>query len=197
MKNIQYNTTFIVLCIALLFSSCERDFDNNADFNSDEKTEAFGDNDLLFNKIFQFTSNGTYLWFDIRNEIANFSNPSLGLSYTLNEIDYYKIIDLRGRLYRYDNTSDELTILGYPLNIATGSDLPADIVFGFRRKQTEGCEAIADLTQRQKCERTFVLTIKRVEFKAIDFTITTESPTTYESRTVQLQHYTAEVFLTN
>jgi hypothetical protein len=177
--------------------SCERDFDNNANFNNTDQVEIFGNNDLLFNKIFQFTSNGTYLWFDIRNEIANFSAPTVGLNYLQNDIEYYKIIDLRGRLYRYDQESNELTVLSYPLNLASSTDLPSDIVFGFKRKQSEGCDAVNDPSQHQQCERTFVLTLKRVEIKDIHLTITTDEPTSYDSRTVQLQDYSADIFLTN
>lgn len=187
----------LLILIALLFSSCEREFDNNPDFTQDSKTEVFGDNQLLFTKIFQLSGSNAYLWFDIRNEIANFSKPTIGLNYTQDEIARYKQIDLRGRLYSYDGTSEELTVMDYPLDMATGTDIPADLVFGFSRKQKEGCEAISDPGQRRQCERTFVLKIKRIAFKTIDFTLEKGVKGTYNNRSLVIESGDQEALLTN
>ncbi len=188
----------IILYTSLLLLSCKREFDDNSDFNNDQATEVFGDNALLFNKIFQFSgAGGGYLWFDIRNEIANFSSPFLGHSYTIDEVDRYKRIDYRGRLYRYNAAQQELTIQSYPLDIATGHDLPADIVYSFARKQKDGCALIQDAAQRTTCERTFVLQLKHLYFKTINLTIPVDQKTNHGNRTIEIEGISQELILTN
>lgn len=187
-----------LFCTCLLFLSCKREFEDNSDFNNNEIPEVFGDNTLLFNKIFQFSgSSGAYLWFDIRNEIANFSSPFLGHPYKIDEVDRYKRVDYRGRLYSYNAADQELTIRDYPLDIATGEDLPADIVYSFARKQKEGCALIQDATQRNTCERTFVLRLKRLFFKTIDLTLTADQKANYGNRTIEIEGISQELILTN
>ncbi|MBD1431372.1 hypothetical protein H8B06_00920 [Sphingobacterium sp. DN00404] len=195
---------YIATLLMLLSSSCKREFEDNLNFTEDIAAEVYGDNQLLFSKIFQFATGSTYLWFDIRNEIANFSKPAMNLTYVLNpegdpseQLTMIKRIDLRGMLYSYDAEKEELTILDYPLDIATGTDIPADIVFSFFRKQKDGCELTTDPNQRRQCERTFVLQIDRIEFKEIDFVVPVETVVNYDLRTLRLQNLTLELFLTN
>jgi len=167
MTNMKTKPTIPLLLLGILaFASCKREFDGNPDFTEDSPMEVFADNRLLFSKIFRLSASDAYLWFDLRNEVASFSKPAIGIDYLWNGIARYKRLDLRGRLYRYAADAEELTILDYPLEReATGADIVANLVFGFARKQKEGCEAIADAGERSKCERTFVLKIKRIVFK--------------------------------
>ncbi len=185
------------LLATLSVISCQREFNHNEDFTADNPVEVYGDNTLLYSKIFRLSNGSSYLWFDIRNEIANFSSPFLGLSYNENDIDRYSRIDLRGRLYRYDRQPDELTILAYPLNIAGGQEIPVDLVFSFKRKQEEGCELIADPAQRDQCERTFMLSLKSILFPDPDVTLHVGTAAEYNGRTLLLYELTQEVYLTN
>lgn len=185
------------LFMMMLASACRREFGYDADFKLNEPAEVFGDNTLLFTKIFRFEGNGAYLWFDIRNEIANFSSPFLGHSFNNNGIDRYRRIDLRGRLYEYNESKGELTILGYPLDIVTGQDLPADIVYSFGRKQKEGCDLIADPTQRSRCERTFSLQLKRIAFKDIGFMLEVNEEENYNGRVLKMYEMTQDIILIN
>ncbi|MGO3654131.1 MAG: hypothetical protein ACTJFN_07190 [Sphingobacterium sp.] len=203
-NNILVHRIMAFLCIALLLISCEREFDSNPDFKLNEPAEVFADNNLLFNKIFQFSSGGTYLWFDIRNEVANFSKPFLNLTFVLNpeadpndQILTVKRIDLRGRLYVYDSANAELTVLDYPLDIATGQEIPADIIYDFGRKQKQGCDLLTDPAQRRTCERSFTLRLKRVIFKDIDFTLEAGVSGTYGNKTIKLSPMSYELILTN
>ncbi|MBX3255422.1 MAG: hypothetical protein KF862_14870 [Chitinophagaceae bacterium] len=192
---------FIIMCVGLpilmLTSSCKREFDHDADFQLNEPAKVFGDNTRLFTKIFQFDNGEAYLWFDIRNEIANFSKPFLGQPFNENGIERYKRIDLRGRLYEYNESKEELTILGYPLDIATGQDMPADIVYGFGRKQKEGCELIADPAQRSRCERTFSLRLKRMLFKDIGFTLQVNEEGNYNGKVLKMYDMNQDIILVN
>lgn len=185
------------LSILMLTSSCEREFDHNPDFTLNEPAEVFGDNTRLFTKIFQFDNGSAYLWFDIRNEIANFSSPFLGQSFNENGIERYRRIDLRGRLYEYNEREEELTILGYPLDIVTGQDLPADIAYSFGRKQKEGCELIADPAQRSRCERTFSLQLKRMVFKDIGFTLKVNEEGNYNGKVLKMYDMNQDIILVN
>ncbi|MEA4917390.1 hypothetical protein [Proteiniphilum sp.] len=195
------NKTVYILIFTLLVSlsgiSCQREFNNNEDFTADNPVEVFGDNTLLYSKIFRFLSSGAYLWFDIRNEIASFSSPFLGIPFNENGIERNRRVDLRGRLYRYNRESDELTILAYPLDIAGKEGIPVDIVFTFKRKQEEGCELIADPAQRNECERTFVLSLKSLLFKDPDLTLDVGVQAEYNGRSLLLSGLSQEIYLTN
>lgn len=195
------NKTVYILIFTLLVSlsgiSCQREFNNNEDFTADNPVEVFGDNTLLYSKIFRFSSSGAYLWFDIRNEIASFSSPFLGIPFNENGIERNRRVDLRGRLYRYNRESDELTILAYPLDIAGKEGIPVDIVFTFKRKQEEGCELIADPAQRNECERTFVLSLKSLLFKDPDLTLDVGVQAEYNGRSLLLSSLSQEIYLTN
>jgi len=185
------------LFVMMLTSACKREFGHDADFRLNEPAEIFGNNTLLFTKIFRFESNGAYLWFDIRNEIANFSSPFLGHSFNDNGIERYRRIDLRGRLYEYNESEEELIILGYPLDIVTGQDLPTDIVYSFGRKQKEGCDLIADPAQRSRCERTFSLRLKRMVFKDIGVALEVNEEKNYNGRVLKMYDMSQDIILMN
>ncbi|MGC4233541.1 MAG: hypothetical protein QM594_11230 [Niabella sp.] len=190
----KFNITGLILLILLV--SCKREFSSNEDFNTNVPVAVNEDNAQLFSKIFRFESNASYLWFDIRNEIANFSKPSIGLGYIRNDIARYKQIDLRGRLYSYNSETKELTILGYPLDVATGAESPANLVFGFARKQPD-CEVISDPAQRNTCERTFTLSLKNVEFTELNLNLTVGVQANYNGATLKLEELSQELYLTN
>lgn len=198
MKKLRSTTIYLsLLLMGMFITSCEREFDSDADFTLNAPVEVFGDNALLFTKIFQYDNGSAYLWFDIRNEIANFSKPFLGLGFMLDSLERYRRIDLRGMLYEYNENNGELAILRYPLDIVTGGDLPADIVYGFGRKQKEGCELIADAAQRSRCERTFTLTLKRIVFKDIGLTLEADVPAKYQGREIIIHTMQQGMLLAN
>ncbi len=195
MKKLGFN--FLLAIIIPLVTSCSRDFYNNDDFNNDEPVEVFKDNALLFTKIFQFSNNGNYLWFDIRNEIANFSQPFLGLDYVLNNIDRYKRIDFRGRLYEYSLENNELTILNYPMDIINAEETTADIVFTLQKKYTTDCNQLPEGESRNECEQTFELILKRVSFKNIDVELVVGTGVTFNGQHVTIKELQQQLYLTN
>lgn len=181
----------------MLFTSCKREFDHDPVFKSNDPVEVLGDNTLLFSKMFQIESNSAYLWFDIRNEIANYSSPFLGQGFVENGIERYKRIDLRGRIYEYKDDVKELTILDYPFDMVTGSDLPANIVYSFDRKQKSGCELISDEAQRRRCETTFTLQLKKIEFKEIGLVLEVDIESNYNGKTLKISEMKQDVMLIN
>ncbi len=188
---------FYTMLTGLSLLSCKREFDSNADFTNDAQVVVSGDNALLFSRIFRFPEGNAYLWFDIRNEIANFSSPFLGLEFEHNGIARYKRIDLRGRLYTYDREAGQLTILNYPLDIAPNQDFQADLVFYFGRKQPEGCELIADPAKRNECERTFTLSLKEVVFTSNKQVAAPGQTIDYNGTALKFTKLNQELYLTN
>lgn len=197
-KQKRLNLTLPIVLI-LSFFSCSREFNENEDYNYNDPVEVFGDNSLLFTKIFRHTDEGFYLWFDLRNEIANFSKPNLPFYYTQNESleEHYRKIDLRGRLYEYNLEAKELKILNYPLNIIDQEEHAADIVYGFERKQKDDCSLLIDPQNKKLCERTYVLKFKRAVFSNIDIELKVNVPVTHNEKTITIQEMEQEFYLTN
>ena len=74
------NFKSLVMLLTLLFalSRCiGRELDDNEIFHQAQPTEMDADNALLLLKIFVIDESNTYLWFDLHNEVANFSRPEL------------------------------------------------------------------------------------------------------------------------
>lgn len=70
------------LCVFMLtvFASCiNREFDSNDEFKHSKSIALNADNDRLLSRIFIINENKSYLWFDLNNEVANFSKPQFTL----------------------------------------------------------------------------------------------------------------------
>lgn len=198
MKNTIYCPFIIILFVILLFSSCGREFDNDPDYQYDQIEPTLGDNTLLFSKIFRNKSSGLYLWFDLRNEIANFSKPTTSVSFKMNSIERYAPADLRGRIYKYNKEAEEVTFLNIPLNLFGKGEQSADIICTLAPKQKDSCDDLIDESKREECKRTYVLVLKRIEISEIDATLTIGEPYTYQNSTVVLTTQTEqELYLTN
>lgn len=198
MKHPIYRPFIIILSVALLFGACSREFDDNEDYQYDRVEPVLGDNTLLYSKIFRNKSSGIYLWFDLRNEIANFSKPTVSLSFLQNSIDRYTQIDLRGRIYEYNKETEEVTFLNMPLNLFGKGEQSADLICTLARKQKDGCDDLTDEAKKEECKRTYILVIKRIEINEIDAILTLGVPYTYQGSTVVLTTQTEqELYLTN
>lgn len=187
----------ILLIILFWLASCSRVFNDDEDYNYNSPVEVLGDNSLLYTKIFRFNKNSSYLWFDIRNEIANFSSPSLNHHFNKDLSNHYLKVDLRGRLYEYNSKEKELKILNYPLDIGLGKDMEADIVYGFKKKNTADCKSIIDKNKKRICEYTYILSFKRIIFKDIDFVLEANIPNTHNGVVLTMQNMSEELQLTN
>lgn len=197
MKKTFINIVIISIAIFYSFLSCSRVFDDNEDYNYNNSIPVLGNNTLLYTKIFQLSESGSYIWFDIRNEIANFSRPYLNHHFNNNLANRYLKVDLRGRLYEYNSKEEELKILNYPLNIGLGKNMKADIVYGFKKKNIDDCNSIVDKNKKRICEYTYILSFKRIIFKDIDFILEANIPNTYKKTTLTMQNMSKELYLTN
>lgn len=196
MNKITINIVSMYIVIFCLLS-CSRVFNDNEDYNYNDAVLVLGNNTLLYTKIFQFNERGSYLWFDIRNEIANFSSPYLNHRFNKDLSNHYLKVDLRGRLYEYNSKEEELKILNYPLDIGLGKDMEADIVYGFKKKSTADCDSIVDKNKKRICEYTYILSFKRIIFKDIDFILEANIPNTYNGVVLTMQNMSEELYLTN
>ena len=198
MKHSIYRPFIIILSVALLFGACSREFDDNDDYQYNQIEPVLGDNVMLYSKIFRNKSTGTYLWFDLRNEIANFSKPIVSVSFLQNSIDRYTLTDLRGRIYEYNKDVEEVTFLNIPLNLFGKGEQSADLICTLARKQKDSCDDLTDESKKEECKRTYGLALKRIEISEIDATLTIGEPYTYQNSTVILTAQTEqELYLTN
>lgn len=196
MKYIIYRS--FILLISLLFVSCAREFDDDADYQNNQVDSILGDNSLLYSKIFRNQSTGTFLWFGLRNEISNFTKPILSVSAKRNDVNQSITIDLRGRLYQYNKEAEEITFLNVPLNLLGQGDMFSDIVCSLARKQKDGCNDLIDEAMREQCQRTYLLVLKYIDVKDINAVVRVGESYTYQTSTVTLPLQTGqELYLTN
>ena len=96
----------LFFCMLIALCSCiNREFDSNEEYTKSESIPLVGDNDRLLSRIFIINSNHSYLWFDINNEVANFSKPELTLPMNEGSVASFRRIPLRGLLYEYNAAS--------------------------------------------------------------------------------------------
>lgn len=186
MKRSIYHPAIIILSVAALFLSCDREFNDNEDYQYNRTEPVLGDNSLLYAKVFRNQSNGTYLWFDLRNEVANFSKPSITISFLRDDNDHYVSIDLRGRIYEYDKEAQVVKFLQIPLDLFGNGAVPVDLLCTLARKDEE-----ADI-------RSYILVLKQIEVKEINATLSIGEPYTHQNSTVVLTAQSEQqLYLTN
>lgn len=196
MKYIIYRSLIVLLL--LLSVSCNREFNNDSDYQHEQVDPIFGDNAVLYSKIFRNQSAGTYLWFGLRNEISNFTKPILSISTKKNDVNQSLIIDLRGRLYQYNKEAEEVTFLNIPLNLFGLEEQTSDVVCSLVRKQKDGCNDLPNEAMREECQRSYLLTIKRIKINDIDINLSVGESYIYQNVTVALPAQTGqELYLTN
>ena len=101
--------------VALLLASCiGREFDDNDLYRHAQATEMAADNGRLLSKIFILDECKAYVWFDVYNDVANFSKPELVLPLEENSVRSTRRIPLRGLLYEYRAETGELTFKRIP-----------------------------------------------------------------------------------
>ena len=92
------------LCVFMLtvFASCiNREFDSNDEFKHSKSIALNADNDRLLSRIFIINENKSYLWFDLNNEVANFSKPQFTLPIIEGGKNSFRNFPLRGLIYEY------------------------------------------------------------------------------------------------
>lgn len=198
MKNIIYHSVIAIVLTSLLCISCGREFNDNPDYEYNQLDSVFGDNSLLYSKVFKNQTAGTYLWFGLRNEIANFTKPKLSVSLKIDGTDNSYQIDLRGRLYEYNSNAEEITFRDIPLVLFNSEEQKADLVCSLTKRQIDGCDDLQDETLREQCKRTYILKLKRIVVKDISATLQIGEPYTYQNSTITLSVQVGQdLYLTN
>lgn len=127
--------------VALLLASCiGREFDDNDLYRHAQATEMAADNGRLLSKIFILDESKAYVWFDVNNEVANFSKPELVLPLEENSVRSTRRIPLRGLLYEYRAETGELTFKRIPARFVQMGSETLSITFFLH--QTEGTGAL-------------------------------------------------------
>lgn len=198
MKNIIYYSVIAITLTSLLCISCGREFNDNPDYEYNQVDSVFGDNSLLYSKVFRNQTAGTYLWFGLRNEIANFTKPKLSVSLKIDGTDNSYQIDLRGRLYEYNSNAEEITFRDITLGLFNSEEQKADLVCSLAKRQIDGCDDLQDETLREQCKRTYILKLKRIVVKDIGATLQIGEPYTYQNSTITLSVQVGQdLYLTN
>ena len=118
------------LLMALSLAACmDREFDQNDEYTNSQSIPLVADNKLLLSRIYIINESKSYLWFDLNNEVANFSKPELTLPLKEGNRDSYRRIPLRGLLYEYHDTEKELTFKNIPSQFIQIGDEQLSLVF--------------------------------------------------------------------
>ena len=103
------------LFMALSFAACmDREFDQMMSIPIASLFPQLRTINFLLSRIYIINESKSYLWFDLNNEVANFSKPELVLPLKEGNRDSYRRIPLRGLLYEYHDTEKELTFKNIP-----------------------------------------------------------------------------------
>lgn len=118
------------LLMALSLAACmDREFDQNDEYTNSQSIPLVADNKLLLSRIYIINESKSYLWFDLNNEVANFSKPELTLPLKEGNRDSYRRIPLRGLLYEYHDTEKELTFKNIPSQFIQIGDEQLSLIF--------------------------------------------------------------------
>lgn len=193
------NFKSLVVLLTLLFalSGCiGRELDDNEIFRQAQPTEMDADNALLLSKIFVIAESNTYLWFDLHNEVANFSRPELLLPIDNGGTDGFLRIPLRGLLYEYRAEAHTLTFKQVPSRFLNWGETTASFVFTLQ--QVEGNSVLLPGGKTQKGSKAvFELTLKAIDLGDGNAPVEVEKPFNAGGITRTLKPYTKKLTLVN
>ena len=178
--------------LSLLFSlsGCiGRELDDNDTFQQAQPSEMDADNALLLSKIFVIDESNTYLWFDLHNEVANFSQPELLLPTDNGGTEGTLRIPLRGLLYEYRANEHTLTFKRVPPRFLNWGETTVSFVFNLT--QTDGGK-----TQKGS-KPTFELALKSILIDGAQAPIAVGTPFNADGRTIKMKPYTKKLTLIN
>ena len=186
-----------------LCSCINREFDSNEEYTKSESIPLVGDNDRLLSRIFIINSNHSYLWFDINNEVANFSKPELTLPMNEGSVASFRRIPLRGLLYEYNASESEITFKNIPevvVNVRSGYVQINNerLSLTFKLTPADNKEILLPnkstvITSKKQC----FLTLKRVLFDGDSNAFEIEEKIKRGGRTYEFLPFKAELTLIN
>ena len=179
-----------------LYSCINREFDSNEEYTKSESIPLVGDNDRLLSRIFIINSNHSYLWFDINNEVANFSKPELTLPMNEGSVASFRRIPLRGLLYEYNASENEITFKNVPEQFVQINNERLSLTFKLTpadNKEILLPNKSTVITSKKQC----FLTLKRVLFDGDSNAFGIEEKIKRGGRTYEFLPFKAELTLIN
>lgn len=179
-----------------LCSCINREFDSNEEYIKSESIPLVGDNDRLLSRIFIINSNHSYLWFDINNEVANFSKPELTLPMNEGSVASFRRIPLRGLLYEYNASENEITFKNVPEQFVQINNERLSLTFKLTpadNKEILLPNKSTVITSKKQC----FLTLKRVLFDGDSNAFEIEEKIKRGGRTYEFLPFKAELTLIN
>ncbi|MBF1426596.1 MAG: hypothetical protein HXN47_07715 [Prevotella nanceiensis] len=187
----------LFFCMLIALCSCiNREFDSNEEYTKSESIPLVGDNDRLLSRIFIINSNHSYLWFDINNEVANFSKPELTLPMNEGSVASFRRIPLRGLLYEYNASENEITFKNIPEQFVQINNERLSLTFKLTpadNKEILLPNKSTVITSKKQC----FLTLKRVLFDGDSNAFEIEEKIKRGGRTYEFLPFKAELTLIN
>ena len=187
----------LFFCLLIALCSCiNREFDSNEEYIKSESIPLVGDNDRLLSRIFIINSNHSYLWFDINNEVANFSKPELTLPMNEGSVASFRRIPLRGLLYEYNASESEITFKNIPEQFVQINNERLSLTFKLTpadNKEILLPNKSTVITSKKQC----FLTLKRVLFDGDSNAFEIEEKIKRGGRTYEFLPFKAELTLIN
>lgn len=191
--------SMLSLCVFILtvFASCiNREFDSNDEFKHSKSIALNADNDRLLSRIFIINENKSYLWFDLNNEVANFSKPQFTLPIIEGGKNSFRNLPLRGLIYEYKASENELTFKNVPEQfVQMGND---QLSLTFKLSMTDGKEVV--LPNKKVVEtskKQYLLTLVRLQFASDNATFNVGEKIKRGGRTYEFLPFKTELTLIN
>ena len=193
----QFKLLAALLSLLFSLSGCiGRELDDNDTFQQAQPSEMDADNALLLSKIFVIDESNTYLWFDLHNEVANFSQPELLLPTDNGGTEGTLRIPLRGLLYEYRANEHTLTFKRVPPRFLNWGETTASFVFNLT--QTDGGSILLPGGKTQKGSKpTFELALKSILIDGAQAPIAVGTPFNADGRSIKMKPYTKKLTLIN
>ena len=188
---------WLCFCMLMAFCSCiNREFDSNEEYSKSSSIPLIADNDRLLSRIFIINESKSYLWFDINNEVANFSKPELRLPMMEGSQNSFRRIPLRGLLYEYNASENEITFKNIPEQFVQINNERLSLTFKLTpadNKEILLPNKSTVITSKKQC----FLTLKRVLFDGDSNAFEIEEKIKRGGRTYEFLPFKAELTLIN
>ena len=188
---------WLCFCMLLVFCSCiNREFDSNEEYSKSSSIPLIADNDRLLSRIFIINESKSYLWFDINNEVANFSKPELRLPMMEGSQNSFRRIPLRGLLYEYNAAKGELTFRDIPEQFIQMNDERLSVTFKLTPADDKDV-LLPNNKGAHTLKKQWLLTLVRVQFPGDKEAFKTEEKIKRGGRTYEFLPFKAELTLIN
>lgn len=186
------------LLMALSLAACmDREFDQNDEYTNSQSIPLVADNKLLLSRIYIINESKSYLWFDLNNEVANFSKPELTLPLKEGNRDSYRRIPLRGLLYEYHDTEKELTFKNIPSQFIQIGDEQLSLIFKLSPLDDKEQVFLPNGQTAKIAKKRYMMTLIRLRFSSDSADIPIGSKHKYRGMEYDFLPFQTELTLIN